>query len=75
MMSSELSAVSVEAGIISFKNMGSGFIKFATKEAPRSKAKNSLITSETLELFKIELKKLILEICTMDIPFTEKEIH
>ncbi|WP_432412375.1 PD-(D/E)XK nuclease family protein [Rasiella sp. SM2506] len=63
-----------EAGIISFKNMGSGFLKFSTKDADRSRNKDQNITKETLALFSEELKKLILEICNPKIPFTEKEI-
>ena len=62
-----------EAGIISFKNLKSGFLKFEKKEAG-SRSKDSMITEETLELFQIELKKLIVEICNPDIPFIEKEI-
>jgi ATP-dependent helicase/nuclease subunit B len=63
----------VEAGIISFKNMSAGFLKFAKKEGSK-RAKDTFITKETLEAFEIELKKLILEICNTNIPFTEKEI-
>jgi hypothetical protein len=65
----------IEAGIISFKNLKSGFLKFATKDRVGAYAKkDTLITDETLEHFKVELKSLILEICNQDIPFTEKEI-
>ena len=64
----------VEAGIISFKNLKSGVLKFATKDRNGAYAKkDSLITDETLENFSVELKKLILEICNPNIPFTEKE--
>jgi ATP-dependent helicase/nuclease subunit B len=63
-----------EAGIISFKNMASGFLKFGTKENTRSRNKDQNITKETLALFTEELKKLILEICDPNISFTEKEI-
>ncbi|RDK88415.1 PD-(D/E)XK nuclease family protein [Marinirhabdus gelatinilytica] len=63
-----------QAGIISFKNMANGFLKFGTKDSPRSRNKNQEITRETLELFSEELKKLILEICSPEIPFTEKEV-
>ncbi|MFD1616149.1 PD-(D/E)XK nuclease family protein [Gelatiniphilus marinus] len=64
----------VEAGIISFKNLNSGFLKFAKKDSSRSRTKKSLITQETISSFETELKKLVLEICSLDIPFTEKEI-
>jgi len=63
-----------EAGIISFKNLQSGFLKFGTKESARARNKNQLVTTETLDDFLIELKQLILEICNTDIPFTEKEV-
>ncbi|MFV0565298.1 MAG: PD-(D/E)XK nuclease family protein [Flavobacteriaceae bacterium] len=65
----------VEAGIISFKNLSSGVLKFTKKDkaGPGAK-KNTLITEETLTHFIVELKQLIIEICNIDIPFTEKEI-
>ncbi|MFK7750621.1 MAG: PD-(D/E)XK nuclease family protein [Kordia sp.] len=63
-----------EAGIISFKNLQSGFLKFGTKESGRADKKNQLVTIETLDDFVIELKKLILEICNINTPFTEKEV-
>ncbi|MCW8981249.1 MAG: PD-(D/E)XK nuclease family protein [Altibacter sp.] len=62
------------AGIISFKNLGSGFLPFATKPSPRSQQKDFLITQEVLQSFTQELNKLIFEICDPNIPFTEKEI-
>ena len=58
---------SVEAGIISFKNLSKGFIKFTEN-------KSTSITQETLDSFFIQFKILILEICNQDIPFTEKPI-
>ena len=65
----------VEAGIISFKNLNSGFIKFSKKDRSGAYAKkDSLITQDTLDTFYNELKSLILEICNPEIPFTEKEI-
>ena len=64
-----------EAGIISFKNLGSGFLKFGTKDKPGSRTKDELVTQETLSCFVVELKKLIAEICNPLIPFTEKEIE
>ncbi len=73
MMQRELNGQSTEAGIISFKNMSGGFLKFATKSTVRGD-KNSEITAEVLEKFTEELKKLIVEICNPKIPFTEKEI-
>ncbi|WP_411766233.1 PD-(D/E)XK nuclease family protein [Winogradskyella sp. A3E31] len=64
----------VEAGIISFKNLQSGFLKFAEKEASNSRSKNSDITSDTLTAFEEQLKSLILEICDPQVAFVEKEI-
>lgn len=65
----------VEAGIISFKNLDAGFLGFAKKDkAGKGAHKDFLITKETLDNFKVELKQLILEICNPNIPFTEKEI-
>ena len=64
----------VEAGIISFKNLSSGFLKFAKKETAFSRNKNTLITEETIDNFSVELKNLIIEICNPNIDFKEKEV-
>ncbi|MDO5969395.1 PD-(D/E)XK nuclease family protein [Flavivirga aquimarina] len=65
----------VEAGIISFKNLNKGFLKFSKKDKAGAYAKKeALITQETLNNFSKELKQLILEICDPNIPFTEKEL-
>ena len=63
----------VEAGIISFKSLNSGLLKFATKQ-PNSRTKDHWITPETLDAFEIELKKLITEIYNQEVNFIEKEI-
>ncbi|MDU8884759.1 PD-(D/E)XK nuclease family protein [Yeosuana sp. MJ-SS3] len=63
----------VEVGIISFKNLNKGFMKFVKKEE-NSRTKESSITQETLNYYFIELKKLILEICNPQIDFIEKEV-
>ena len=64
-----------EAGIISFKNLQGGFLKFCKKDKKGNGAtKETDITLETLEAFKEQLKKLILEICDPATPFVEKEI-
>ncbi len=65
---------SIESGIISFKNLKAGLLRFATKEKSGSRNKEHLITEETLSFFYKELKNLILEICNPEIPFTEKEV-
>lgn len=72
MMHKEIAFEKAEAGIISFKNLGKGFLKFGDKTA--SQGKNQKITQETLDLFLVELKRLIIEICDPKIPFTEKEL-
>jgi ATP-dependent helicase/nuclease subunit B len=64
----------IEAGIISFKNLNAGFLKFGVKESTRSQKKNQLITEETLSNFEVELKKLISEICNPSTDFIEKEL-
>ncbi|MCC1483357.1 PD-(D/E)XK nuclease family protein [Winogradskyella immobilis] len=64
----------VEAGIISFKNLKQGFLKFGKKESPSSRTKEQSITETTIEAFEIELKKLITEICDINTDFIEKEL-
>ncbi len=73
MMNKEIPVNKAEAGIISFKNLNSGFLKFGTKTSAYS-PRNQQITIETREFFTQELKKLIVEICDPSIPFIEKEI-
>ncbi|WP_053976728.1 PD-(D/E)XK nuclease family protein [Mangrovimonas xylaniphaga] len=71
----EMKTENLEAGIISFKNLNAGFLKFAKKDKPGAYAKkDQLITSETLENFSEVLKNLILEICNPDIDFIEREV-
>ncbi len=65
---------SLEAGIVSFKNLSAGLMRFATKPKKGSRTKDNTITQETLELFSKALKHLILEICDPNIPFVEKEV-
>ncbi|MBT8275503.1 MAG: PD-(D/E)XK nuclease family protein [Bacteroidia bacterium] len=62
-----------EAGIISFKNLNRGFLKFGTKTSSHG-PRNNRISEDTLHLFAAELKKLVLEICDPAIPFIEKEV-
>ncbi|MFV0540398.1 MAG: PD-(D/E)XK nuclease family protein [Aestuariibaculum sp.] len=65
----------IEAGIVSFKNLNSGFLKFAKKDKPgRGARKETFITQETLDNFNTELKQLILKICDINIPFIEKDV-
>ncbi|GAB4159057.1 MAG: PD-(D/E)XK nuclease family protein [Winogradskyella sp.] len=64
----------IEAGIISFKNLNQGFLKFGKKETSNSRKKDQLITKDTLKNFEKQLFTLILEICTPNIDFVEKEL-
>jgi len=64
----------VEAGIISFKNLNEGFLKFGKKDTAKSRIKNTNIDLETLHNFETELKRLILEIYNPNIDFIEKEV-
>jgi hypothetical protein len=64
----------IEAGIISFKNLSGGFLKFGTKPSSGSRKKIQIITEETLDHFEEELKTLIAEICNPDIDFVEKDL-
>ena len=64
-----------EAGIISFKNLQSGFLKFAQKDKDGKRGvKDSVIDAAVLEAFQEQLKQLIVEICNPDVPFMEKEV-
>ncbi|QNJ97560.1 PD-(D/E)XK nuclease family protein [Constantimarinum furrinae] len=73
MMDGELNVHEANAGIISFKNLKNGFLKFATKPSSHSRTKNYEINAEVLQRFKNELRKLIMEICDDEKPFIEKE--
>jgi len=62
----------LNAGIISFKNLNAGFLKFQLKY---NKTKgNSDISVQVLEQFKQELDQLISEILNPEIPFLEKKV-
>ncbi|MBT8274359.1 MAG: PD-(D/E)XK nuclease family protein [Bacteroidia bacterium] len=65
----------VQAGIISFKNLSAGLLKYSQKDkmGPGAK-KDPLITKESFQSFETELKKLILEIFDPKIDFIEKEV-
>ena len=64
----------IEAGIISFKNLSAGLLRFAVKDKKGSRNKDSSIDQETIADFLESLKTLILEIGNSQIPFTEKEV-
>ena len=63
----------VEAGIISFKNLNAGVLKFTYKPSGGA-PKTDAITLDTLTAFEIELKKLISEIYNTEINFKEKDV-
>jgi len=64
-----------EAGIISFKNLKSGFIKFQKINREAGKiVKDSYINKDTLTEFSKQLKCLILEIFNTELEFVEKEV-
>ncbi|MCB0456693.1 MAG: PD-(D/E)XK nuclease family protein [Flavobacteriaceae bacterium] len=63
----------VQAGIISFKNLQAGYMRFQKKEAPRSHG-ISVIDSEILLNFETALKELLIKVLNPEHPFTEKEI-
>ncbi len=65
---------SIEAGIVSFKNMNAGFMKFAKKEKPGNSPKETAISNEVLKEFEKQLFLLIREICDPNIPFLEKDV-
>ncbi|NAS12461.1 PD-(D/E)XK nuclease family protein [Poritiphilus flavus] len=64
----------INAGVISFKNLKSGFLPFATKEKKGSRSKDMAIVQTVLDRFKEQLIRLISEICDPEIPFKEKEV-
>ena len=64
----------IEAGVISFKNMSSGFLRFAEKDSPRATHKRYGITADIYQKFTEQFNALVLEIFNPEIPFTEKEI-
>lgn len=66
-------AASFQAGIISFKNLREGFLQFGIKSPPK-KGVDTEITATVFDEYIVQLTKLIKEIVTLEIPFTEKEI-
>lgn len=61
----------MEAGIISFKNLKAGFLPFNFKT---EKGVNTAITVEILENFLAQIVILLAEIVNIDVPFKEKEV-
>lgn len=58
----------IEAGIISFKNLKSGFLKMNFAEG---RGKEYLVTQENTAAFLVALKQLLIEIFNPEIPFLE----
>jgi len=74
MYQSENNNDKTEAGIITFKNLYGGLQKLTFKNLDDKKGKYYLIEPDILIQFRQIVKKLILEICDIDIPFTEKDV-
>jgi len=74
MIEAKMPVEGAAAGIISFKNLNSGFLKLGIKEAPGSRNKIQELNNDIIANFTTELKRLIIEICDPSIPFTEKEV-
>ncbi|CDF77743.1 conserved hypothetical protein [Formosa agariphila KMM 3901] len=65
----------LEAGIISFKNLNGGFLKFTKKVKTGPKAtKITAIDKETIQLFEEQLKVLVLDIFNTENDFEEKDV-
>jgi len=72
MYRAEAGDLPLEAGIISLKNLGMGFMPFALKEAGKRTGKQQVISREVLDLFRQSLERLVLEIFDPKVPFVEK---
>lgn len=69
MFEKEAGSLPIEVGIISFKNLKSGFLPFGFKEDKELKA---VVTSEILNSYLDEIANLLSEIFDITIPFEEK---
>ncbi|MGO4771526.1 PD-(D/E)XK nuclease family protein [Flavobacterium sp. W22_SRS_FK3] len=69
MFEKEAGEIPVEVGIISFKNLKSGFLPFGFKE---DKELDSTVTNQTLNHYLDEIVFLLNEIFDANIPFEEK---
>ena len=69
MYEKEANGKQIEAGIISFKNLKSGFLPFNFKEG---KEENTVIDEDTLNNYLEQIVLLLNEILDMNIPFEEK---
>jgi len=71
MFENEAKGIPIEVGIISFKNLKSGFLPFGFKE---DKELNVTVTSEILKNYLEEIAVLLNEIFDVNLPFEEKII-
>ncbi|MDQ6471360.1 PD-(D/E)XK nuclease family protein [Flavobacterium sp. LHD-80] len=69
MFEKEAGAMPIEVGIISFKNLKSGFLPFGFKE---EKELDMVVSKEILDLYLQEIVLLLNEIFDVAIPFEEK---
>ncbi|MFB9077712.1 PD-(D/E)XK nuclease family protein [Flavobacterium procerum] len=69
MYEKEAGSLPIEVGIISFKNLKSGFLPFGFKP---EKELNMVVTSEMLDFYLEEIANLLSEIFDIAIPFEEK---
>ena len=72
--SHDITYTDLETGIYSFRKLKEGFHKFNFKPTSKAKDAKSKIDLEILTEFEIQLKKLILEIHDINVPFVEKKI-
>ena len=70
MFEPQANGVDIEAGIVSFKNLKSGFLPFQFKE---DKEVTEIVTADIMRDYLEQLVVLLQEILDISIPFTEKE--
>ena len=59
------------AGVISFRNLGAGFIRFGKKPTKNSRQTTYPLGAAEIDAFKNQLLRLLLEICNPEIPILE----
>jgi len=63
-----------EAGILSFKNLNEGVLKFTKQDrAGRGAAKQTVLTPDMLDAYEIQLKALLKDLFSADNSFVEKQ--
>ena len=64
-----------EAGILSFKNLKSGVLKFTKLDKPgRGATKQTILTTSIMEAYEMQLKALFMTLFSSEKPFIENEI-